>query len=192
MPSADVSTYSHADPILAVVISDFGRDAALAFCANLARAERARIASRLPAGATFYDEYRRLTLALSGDLHFAKGPVLEGFRRRAALFDPRVLVGFEGGLALEAVVDRLGVLALEAMAGPVRRGIREVMVLLPCNTLAPASWALEQRFADPQGITEMVRQAGLPLDGELEALARRLAEEVEIIFPTVPGAVLAM
>ncbi len=156
---------------LAVVLGDFGRDAALRFCASLARAERRHLVRRLPDGAPFFDEYRRLTLALVGDLPFVKAPVLERFVRRGERLDERVLVGFPGGPEPADVQERLAVLAMEAMAGPLQRGVRRVTVLLPCNTLAPVSWALGERFAAD------------------ETLARAV-EGVHLSFPTVPEAVL--
>ncbi len=156
---------------LAVVLGDFGRDAALRFCASLARAERRHLVRGLPEGAPFFDEYRRLTLALVGDLPFVKAPVLERFVRRGERLDERVLVGFPGGPDPRDVEERLAALAMEAMAGPLQRGVRRITVLLPCNTLAPVSWALRARFAAD------------------ETLARAV-ESVQLSFPTVPEAVL--
>jgi hypothetical protein len=154
-----------------VVLGDFGRDAALRFCASLARAERRTLVRRLPAGVPFFDEYRRLTLTLVGDLPFVKARVLERFVQRGERLDNRVLVGFPGGPAPEDVERRLAALAMEAMAGPLSRGVRRVTVLLPCNTLAPVSWALRERFASDEALARAVRG-------------------VQLSFPTVPEAVL--
>jgi len=160
------------DTTLAVVLGDFGRDAALRFCASLSRLERRHLTRELPSAAPFFDEYRRLTLAIVGDLPFVKAPVLEGFSRRGEALDERVLVGFPGGPDPDEVEQRLAVLAMEAMAGPLQRGVRRVTVLLPCNTLAPVSWALQERFASDPIL-------GAALTG------------VDVSFPTVPEAVLA-
>ena len=156
---------------LAVVLGDFGRDATLRFCTTLARVERQQLVRRLAAGTPFFDEYRRMTLAVVGDLPFVKAPVLDGFAHRGEALDQRVLVGFPGGPDPREVEERLAVLAMEAMAGPLKRGVRRVTVLLPCNTLAPVSWALKERFA------------------AVEELASAVAD-VELTFPTVPEAVL--
>ena len=121
------------DPLPAVVLGDFGRDAALNFCALLSRFER-ELLQQLIAG-PFFDEYRRLTPTLVGDLPFTKAVALEG---AAWPLDSRVLVGFPGGLAQDEVTPRLAVLMLEALRGPVARGATEALVLLPCNTLSPA------------------------------------------------------
>lgn len=165
-PAGDTGT------TLAVVLGDFGRDATLRFCASLSRLERRHLTAELPSGAPFFDEYRRLTLAIVGDLPFVKAPVLRDFARRGTPLDDRVLVGFPGGPEPADVEQRLAVLALEAMAGPLQRGVRRVTVLLPCNTLAPVSWALEERFAADETIAAAV--AG-----------------VDLSFPTVPEAVIA-
>jgi hypothetical protein len=153
----------------AVVLGDFGRDAGIRFCAALSRAERRHIVAALGPSSAFFDEYRRTTMTLVGDLPFVKEPFL-GDRGGRAL-DQRVLVGFPGGPSTADVAPRLGDLALEALAGPLRRGVRRAVVLLPCNTLAPVSWALEQRFEDPR------------------QLAPFSTEPVQLTFPTVPGAV---
>jgi hypothetical protein len=173
---------------LAVVIGDFGRDAAIRFCATLAATERRLIQQGL-AGGDFFDEQRRITLSLSGDLPFVKAPHLARFRAGAPL-DERVLVGFEGGLAPADVTDRIGVLALEALAGPVRRGLRRALVLLPCNTLAPVAWGLEERFDSTAGLTKMAQRADRPLSLEEIALVEQIVGAVELSFPTVPGAVI--
>ena len=154
----------------AVVLGDFGRDAGIRFCAALSRAERRHITASLPDGAAFYDEHRRLTLSLIADLPYVKARFLAPYGDRP--LDDRVLVGFPGGPATADVTPRLGTLALEALRGPVERGGRQAVVLLPCNTLAPVSWALEERFSAP------------------EALAELADDPVSRAFPTVPGAVL--
>jgi hypothetical protein len=174
---------------LAVVIGDFGRDAAIRFCATLAAAER-EVLQRRQGGGDFFDEQRRITLSLSGDLPYVKAPHLARYRAGAPL-DERVLVGFEGGLTPADVTDRIGVLVLEALAGPVRRGLLRALVLLPCNTLAPVSWGLQERFASAEAISEMAGRARRPLSPEELGLAKLIVEEVELFFPTVPGSVIA-
>ncbi len=187
MSDHDQSAARH-DPVLAVILSDFGRDAALRFAAELARAERSAVAARLPPGAPFLDEDRLLTLALVGDLPFAKERFLAPYRASGRPLDDRVLVGFEGGPAPADVEIPLAALALEAMRGPVERGRRQVAVLLPCNTLAPVSWALRDRFDDPVGLSAALEDAGLP-----RGLVRFAAEQlprIRLTFPTVPGLVI--
>lgn len=177
-------------PTLALVLSDFGRDATLRFCALLAESEREWLKAQLPHGAKFFDEHRRMTLSVVGDLPFAKAPTLERYVSEGKPLDDGVLIGFPGGPPLESVTARLGVLVLEAMAGPLRRGCRRAVVLLPCNTLAPTSWALEELFREPSRLEGMVRDAGLAPWPELKATVEILATgEVDMCFPTVPGAV---
>jgi len=178
-------------PTLAVVLSEFGRDAALRFCATLADHERQRISDRVQG--RFFDEYRRLTLAVVGDLPYVKGPVLESFRTHRTPLDEHVLVGFPGGVPLEAVVPRLGLLALEAMRGPLSRGVDHVQVLLPCNTLAWASWSLARSFQSAEGLMTMLGHA-LPdhpaLRDELRRDVAPLLAHASLQFPTVPEAVI--
>ena len=108
-------------PVLAVVLGDFGRDAGLRFVAALSRLERRRLRREHPGDPGFYDEQRRITLAVVGDLPFVKRPWLEDFERGTQPLDDRILVGFPGGVPLEEVTPRLGALALEAMSGAVQR-----------------------------------------------------------------------
>jgi len=182
----------YGEQVLALVVSDFGRDAALRFCHRLAEIERERIIAALPPGSTFYDEYRRLSLSLIGDLAFIKEGTLSRYKHDGRPLDDGVLVGFPGGPSVESVTPRIGLLALEAMAGPIRRGLRRVLVLLPCNTLAPVSWELARRFQTEESPLELLADA---IDGEIDSAlvqAARSLNDVAVKFPTVPEAVLAV
>ncbi|MBT3217835.1 MAG: hypothetical protein HN348_01980 [Proteobacteria bacterium] len=170
---------------LAIILSDFGRDAALRFCALLSDLERRQICEYLPEGATFYDEYRRLSLVLIGDLGFAKAPVLDTYD---GLLDDRVLVGFPSGLTPHDVAARLGVLALQAMVGAVHRGVEQIFVLVPCNTLAPVQWQLQQSFSSEAGLRAMLAETSMSAEPYGDVLSR--LAQLSTIFPTVPEAVV--
>ena len=114
-------------PTTAVVLGDFGRDAALRFCARLSALERAHIAARLPGNTSFFDEYRRLSLTLVGDLPYVKERVLRAVRGEGGLLDTRVLVGFPVGPRPEDVAARLAVLALQALRDAYERGSRRAL-----------------------------------------------------------------
>jgi len=172
-----------------VVVSDFGRDAALRFCTELARRERGVIGKDLPASARFYDEYRRMALRVVGELPFIKAPWLAGYHEDRRLFDDRVLVGFPGGPPVEEIVARVAVLVVESLAGPAARGCGRAIVALPCNTLAPVSWALRDAFRSRSTLGAMLDEAGGAPPG-FDVVARRLAG-TRVAFPTVPEAVLA-
>ncbi len=174
--------------MLAVVLGDFGRDAGLRFAAALSRLERRRLRRGHPADQPFYDEHRRITLAVVGDLPFVKRPWLARYEADARPLDDRILVGFPGGVPLQDVTPRLAALALEAMAGAVRRGVEEVVVLLPCNTLAPASWALEEAFDAGDVLRGMLATSGLGERHELTELAEQVAVWTATSCPTVPEA----
>ena len=179
----------YAEPCLAVILSDFGRDAALRFCAELARAERRRIKQLLPAGAPFFDEYRRISLAVRGEVRHVKEPFLTAYKAEQRLLDNAVKVGFAGGLRPDQIEARLGQLCLEAMRGPVARGVQTVQVLLPSDSLAPVSWSLAQRFSTEEGIKALLEEVGAPGDSLRDELCHRLVNEVDLTFPTVPEAV---
>lgn len=173
-----------------IVLGDFGRDAGIRFCSEMARRERRRVRELLPAGAPFFDEYRRIALTLVGDLPFVKERVLEPFRRSERTLDDRVLVGFDGGPAPRVVAARLGILVLEALAGPVARGAEQAVIALPCNTLAPVSWALDCHFTDRGGVAALLDEVGGDARPRLERDAMAVADLL-LEFPTVPTAALA-
>ncbi len=170
---------------LAVVVGDFGRDATLRFLQAVSRQERARITERLPAGVPFFDEHRQMTLAVTGDLPFVKAPALDDVDWATTVFDERVLVGFPGGPTALDVAPRLGALALEAMVGPALRSEGPVLLLIPCNTLAPASWWIANQLTLPEAAVAMFRAGGgstrlLPV---IEEVASALAPRVRTITP---------
>jgi len=171
-------------------VGDFGRTAALRFCELLSNIERDRILAVLPRGAPFYDEYRRIGLALVGDLRFIKADALAPFRDSGVWLDDSVLIGFDRGLLVEAVSKRIGVLAFHAMSAAVQRGCRRVQVLMPCNTLATAAWSLEEQFATAESIATMVREVQPRSPADLESVANRIAGEVDLVFPSVPESVV--
>jgi hypothetical protein len=178
----------HADAVPTVVVSDFGRDAALRFCAAMAQQELEAVSTQLPEGAAFRDEYRRIALHVVGDLGFIKAPWLAPYRAESRPFDDRVLVGFPGGPPKEDVVCRIGVLVIEALAGPAKRGCDRAIVALPCNTLAPVSWALRHAFSSRDRLLALVDDARYEPVG-LETVAKRMTRG-RVEFPTVPQAVL--
>jgi hypothetical protein len=173
-------------PVLAIIVSDFGRDAGIRFAQILAFEERRRIIEILGQGVPFFDEYRRITMVLTGDLPFVKERAL--LDAGDGPLDETLLVGFKGGVTLDEVVPRLGMLALEAMLGPVIRGMYDIMVLLPCNTLAPASQALEEAFVSVEGVTLLLESGGLEIPSWFELLAKHW-DLLSFRFPTVPEAV---
>lgn len=127
---------------------------------------------------------------LQGQLAFVKEPFLRPFLEGNEALDSSVMVGFEGGLTPAQVETRLGILALEAMAGPILRGAREVLVLLPCNTLAPVSWALQKRFSATAGLEAMLEEAGAEASVARGGVLQLAADAARVRFPTVPEAVL--
>ena len=172
-----------------VVVSDFGRDAALRFCTTLAKRELATITRRLPAGAPFFDEYRRIALRLVGELRFIKAPWISVYEDSGRSFDDGILVGFAGGLSTDDVVARIGSVVIEALAGPAARGHARAIVALPCNTLAPISWALRDAFCRWGDLEKLVAASGYVPPG-LDRVAEGLVGPDKVLFPTVPEAVM--
>jgi hypothetical protein len=173
--------------VLAVILSDFGRDAGIRFAQTLAFEERRRVLEILGQNVPFFDEYRRITMVLTGDLPFVKERALS--KVEDGLLNETLLVGFEGGVPLEEVIPSLGMLALEAIVGPVLRGMNDIIVLLPCNTLAPASHALEEAFVSAREVSLLLQSGGLEIPSWFDLLAGCWGS-LRFQFPTVPEAVL--
>lgn len=142
------------EPVPIVVIGDFGRAAGIRFCRLLCQLEERRIRAILPDNVPFFDEYRRMTLRLVGDLPFLKKAALSAFRSTGTSLTPQVLVGFERGLIPDDVAKQCAVLALEALSGPVSRGCREALVMVPCNTLSPVQATIRATLASDQALSE--------------------------------------
>ncbi len=172
---------------LVVVLGDFGRVAAVRFVSSLSEREREVITAQLSPGEPFYDEHRRIAVAFHGDLRFTKELHLAPYLNSGRPLDEKVLVGFPGGPTTDQVEDRLGVMALEAMAGSVSRGITDVVVCIPCNTLAPVSWSLGDQFSDEAALVEMIARSGMERPDLLPVLPL-VARECSVHFPTVPEA----
>jgi hypothetical protein len=182
-----VPNSSH-DPILAVVVGDFSREATLRFWTHVSALEYRHIRSMLPPGSAFYDEYRRITYCLLGDLPFIKQSGLR--TRQTGLLDDRILIGFPGGITINDVLPRVGLLIFHALWGPSQRDIRNVWVMFPCNTLAPLCWELEKIFHSPEDILEMVAAAGCGIGDAERILADKIVERIQPVFPTIPEAVI--
>jgi hypothetical protein len=176
------------DPILAIVVGDFSREATLRFWTHVSALEYRHIRAKLPPKSAFYDEYRRITYCLLGDLPFIKQNGL--LTRRTGLLDDRILIGFPGGITLNDVLPRVGLLIFHALWGPAQRDIRNVWVMFPCNTLAPLCWELEKIFHSPEDILEMVAAAGCGIGDSERILADRIVERIQPVFPTIPEAVI--
>ena len=86
--------FSWGEPVHAVVVGDFGREAAIRFCSLLAAVERERVRAEL--ATPFFDEYRRLSLHLVCDLTYLKAGQLAPYRLKLA-------VAYTGELELELI-----------------------------------------------------------------------------------------
>lgn len=176
------------DPTLAVVVGDFSREATLRFWTHVSTLEYRQIRTMLPSESAFYDEYRRITYCLLGDLPFIKQYGLRS--HRTGLLDDRILIGFPGGITLKDILPQVALLIFHALWGPAKRDIRNVWVMFPCNTLAPLCWELEKIFQTPEDILEMVSSAGCGIGDSERFLADRIVERIQPVFPTIPEAVI--
>jgi aspartate/glutamate racemase len=176
------------NPTLAIVIGDFSREATFRFCSQVARFEREVIRAQLPQGASFYDEYRQIAMNVICDLSFIKAPFLKG--RSQQLLDDRVLVGFPQGIPAKALQAQVAVLVLQALMNASERGIQDVLVLFPCNTMAPICWDLASAFGDLQNIIELIDATDFDLSKERQQKVAHLISNMRLTFPTPPEAVI--
>jgi hypothetical protein len=172
-----------------IVVGDFGRDASIRFCQLLSEAERALLRASSESE-KFYDESRRTTLSLVGHLPFIKDPYLDKFREDSRHLDDSILSGFPGGPSPEFLACRIGYLVFLELIQALRLRISNVIIALPCNTLAPVSWLLQHGFGSPESLLHLFDDLPFPLENHEHEQIERILASMNLSFPTVPSMVL--
>src|SRR3989344_8912231 len=79
--------------IFDIIISDFGREAAVKYVRSMAAHEREIIYARLKTSRhKFYDEYRKIMFVLVGDIAYYKESMIEKYKDKKYL-DSGILIG---------------------------------------------------------------------------------------------------
>lgn len=122
-----------------IVVSDFGRVAAIRLIALIEKSERRLIHSILRGmDMPFYDEYRRISFSLIGDVRFLKSEMIEQLISKRDRLTDEILVGVNGAPVPLSLIGEIVDLCAAEIEGAYLRGHREFRVCLPCNTLSRA------------------------------------------------------
>jgi hypothetical protein len=120
-----------------LIISDFGREAAIEYLHLAARYEKQLIDSILRVGGyRFFDEYRRMMFTLIGDVAFFKEAMIADSTSRDGFLSETILVGVGFSPASRDFIKRVTIsIAQEALAA-LGRGHQRLRVAIPCNGLS--------------------------------------------------------
>jgi hypothetical protein len=136
-PAADEPrpTLAELPHVYDVVLSDFGRVAALRLLNEVADYEREIVRTLIGYDRDFFDEYRRIMFTCVGDLAYVKSSAIRAYTEVNRPLDRNVLFGVGStpipAVAVEAITDVLVGPITEALG----RGYDHVRVVIPCNTL---------------------------------------------------------
>jgi len=140
-------------------VSDFGRDAALAYMRMVADDERRLIQNVLERHSLpFFDEYRRLMFTLLGDLGYYKRPSVEATISRDGYLTQSVLIGFGDPGMTKIVYRRIAIAVVQALIAAAERGYTRLRVAIPCNRLSDCASYLGDLLASPDELDHLNRE----------------------------------
>lgn len=123
-----------------IIIGDFGRRAAIRLLLFVEELERRILRLVLnDVGVPFYDEYRRISFSLVGDVRSLKDEIIRDAVLRRGELDDAVLIGVDGAPVPDLLLEKLVELCAYEAACAFDRGHRYVRVCFPCNTLSKAA-----------------------------------------------------
>ena len=133
-----------------VILSDFGRAAAVEYVQSVADLEQKVIQRHfLAKDAAFYDEYRRIMFSVIADLgYFKKRQIAAAVP--AGKFDSDILIGFKGNPVPDDVRDKIAVAVIEQVYLALNRGYRNIRIIIPCNTISPLGNYIYGLIKDPE------------------------------------------
>jgi hypothetical protein len=166
-----------------VVVSDFGREAALNYLRAVSIKEREIISAVLnQEGRPFFDEYRHIMFSVVADIAYLKKQAIAHCVAENAYLTEDVLIGVGPSPMPGDLVDRAAAIVAQAASAAVERGYDRIRVVAPCNRLADLT----------RDVVEVLES-----DHELKRIARahRLRafctfESVELTAHTAPDAVM--
>jgi len=128
-----------------IVLGDFGRASTYKFCSEFVAAEQ-KVIQKLIGENQFYDEYRKTIITvISNSPYIKKDKISEYFDQHKPL-DDKILIGFPEGITIEEVIPKFSMLLARVLQNYSRKDVQDTIIALPCNTLSPLMWQLEQLF----------------------------------------------
>ena len=145
-----------------IIISDFGRAAAVEYIRSVAELEQRTIQRYfLDKDAEFYDEYRRIMFAFIADIGYFKSRQINSAIPKGR-FDSDILIGFKGEATPDDIRDRIAVAVMEQVYLALNRGYKNIRIIIPCNTISPLAYHIYDLLSNPEEFkTIMVRHSGV-------------------------------
>lgn len=169
-----------------IIVSDFGRDATLRYLSYFSDLEKNTILQYLEASADFFDEYRRVSICVIGNLGYVKEQALEYYYKNRLPFDNKVLVGFDSSFPYEELSNRIAKLVFYQINLAIQLGYSKIRVVIPCNTLSPVGWYMKDLLNNK---FESAKIFSFAAEKELVFLKNKL-KNIDVLFLTIPEIVL--
>ena len=174
-----------------IIVSDFGRDAALEYLRLAAAAEKRTIVAALgPSGHAFFDEYRRIMFTAVGDIAFFKEKAIRDSVSQHGYLTEDILVGDGLSPFTTEFVDRVAVTVAQEALAAIDRGHRHLRVAIPCNGLSNLATAIGRLISSEEELVRLaqafdlstsslvrVGAAPIPIRTVPEAVVRQLADQ---------------
>ena len=133
-----------------IVLSDFGRAAAIEYVRAVSELEQKTIQSRfLGKGSAFYDEYRRIMFSVIADTGYFKRKQIDAAIPKGKI-DSDILIGFKGKPMPRDIRDRITIAVLEQVYAGLNHGYKNIRIIIPCNTITPLGHHILGLVNDPK------------------------------------------
>ncbi len=168
-----------------LIVSDFGRDAAIEYLKLVAARERRLIEPILRgAGCEFFDEYRRIMFTVIADVAFFKRSAIANSTKNCGYLTEDILVGVGATPISRDFVDRVAISVVQEILAALGRGHELLRVAIPCNGLSVLAQEVARIISSEM---ELSRIVGVYAPGMLDF--SRIAT-ARIRVRTVPEAVV--
>ena len=145
-----------------IIISDFGRAAAIEYIRSVAELEQRTIQRHfIDKDSEFYDEYRRIMFAFIADLGYFKNRQINSAIPKGK-FDSDILIGFKGEATPDDIRDRIAVAVVEQVYLAMNRRYKNIRIIIPCNTISPLGHHIYDLVSNPEEFkTILTRHSGV-------------------------------
>jgi hypothetical protein len=139
-----------------IIISDFGRAAAIEYVRAVAELEQMTIQRHfLDKGSAFYDEHRRIMFTVIADLGYFKKRQINSAIPKGKI-DSDILIGFKGQPMPDDIRDRIAIAVLEQVYLTLNRGYKNIRIIIPCNTISPLGHYIFNLVSNPEEFKAMM------------------------------------
>ena len=141
-----------------IIISDFGRAAAIEYIRSVAELEQRTIQRHfIDKGSAFYDEYRRIMFAFIADTGYFKNRQINSAIPKGK-FDSDILIGFKGEALPDDIRDRIAIAVVEQIYLALNKGYKNIRIIIPCNTISPLGHYIYDLIRNPEEFNSIMTQ----------------------------------